>query len=74
MYSLIRVKKVEFAYTEHDAFVRALGQVWDAGLVPEPLPTVSGSQLRERAPNLVGIDVDLSDLTPADVGEPDARS
>jgi hypothetical protein len=74
LYSLIRVQQVEFAYTVHDAFVRALGQIWDAGLVPEPLPSATGAQLRDRAPNLAGIDVDLADLKPDDVAPPSASS
>jgi hypothetical protein len=73
-YSLVRVESVEFAYADHDLFIEALGQVWDAGLVPEPLPSVAGVRLREAAPNLAGIDVDLSDLRPDDVSPPAARA
>jgi hypothetical protein len=66
-YSLVRVGEVEFAFTDFDAYVRALSQVWDAGLVPEPLATALGRDLPGVAPRLQGVNVDLGDLRVADV-------
>jgi hypothetical protein len=66
-YALIRVGEVEFAYADFDRYLRALGQAWEAGLVPEPLPTTKGSELTAVAPNLRGVDLDLGDLSPDDV-------
>lgn len=65
-YSLIRIGRIEFAYTGYDRYVAALKQVWAAGLVPEPLPSAEGAQLLDVAPNLQGVDSDLSDLRAAD--------
>jgi hypothetical protein len=65
-YSVLRVGDADFAYGDHDRFVAALGQAWDAGLVPEPRPSATAAELRTM-PKLRGIDVDLSDLTAADV-------
>jgi hypothetical protein len=69
-YSLFRVGAVEFAYTQHDRYVRALSQVWSAGLVPHPLPSVDGTRLLEAAPNLRAVDADLSGLRASDVERP----
>lgn len=69
-YSLFRVGAVEFAYTDHDRYVRALGQVWSAGLVPHPLASVDGTRLLEAAPNLRAVDADLSGLRASDVERP----
>jgi hypothetical protein len=66
-YSLVRLGAVEFAYTTYDGYVRALGQAWSAGFVPQPLGLVEGSRLLEVAPNLRAVDADLSDLQPSDV-------
>jgi hypothetical protein len=66
-YSLIRGGAVEFAYTDHDRYVRALKNLWSAGLVPHPLPAVDGSQLLEASPNLRSVDADLTDLQASDV-------
>jgi hypothetical protein len=66
-YSLLRVGAAEFAYTTYDRYVRALDQVWSAGLVPEPLGLVEGSRLLEVVPNLRDIDGDLSELQASDV-------
>jgi hypothetical protein len=66
-YSLVRLGAVEFAYTTYDGYVRALGQAWSAGFVPQPLGLVEGSKLLEVAPNLRALDADLSDLQPSDV-------
>jgi hypothetical protein len=66
-YSLVRLGAVEFAYTTYDGYVRALGQAWSAGFVPQPLGLVEGANLLEVAPNLRGVDADLSELQPSDV-------
>lgn len=66
-YAVVRVGNVDFAYGDHDLYVRALGQVWDAGLVPEPQPSVDASELYTSLPRLQGVDVDLADLRPADI-------
>jgi hypothetical protein len=72
-YSVISVGSVQFAYTTYEAHARALNQIWDAGLVPGSAPTaVRGVDLPKVAPKLQGVDLDLSDLTPADV-EPRRR-
>jgi hypothetical protein len=65
-YSLVRVGRVEFAYTTYDRHVAALKQVWAAGLVPEPLPSVHGAGMLDVAPNLQGVDSDLSELRAGD--------
>jgi hypothetical protein len=66
-YTLMRVRAADFAFTDHDAYTRALGQVWAAGLVPEPRPSALGSELMRVAPNLRGVDPDLADLRASDV-------
>jgi hypothetical protein len=66
-YSVMRVGQADFAYSDHDLYVRALGQAWDAGLVPEPRPSVAAADLRTELPRLRGIDIDLGDLRPDDV-------
>ena len=66
-YSLIRVGAAEFAYTTYDRYVRALDQVWSAGLVPESLGLVEGSRLLEVVPNLRDIDADLGEVQASDV-------
>jgi hypothetical protein len=71
-YTLIRLGSADFAFTDTDCYLRALGQAWDAGLVPQPRPNTLGSRLPEVAPNLQGIDLDLGDLTASDV-EPTPR-
>jgi hypothetical protein len=65
-YSVVRVGDADFAFSDHDVFVAALGHVWDAGLVPEPRPSVTHPELR-FLPKLRGVDVDLGELTRADV-------
>jgi hypothetical protein len=72
-YMLVRIGSVEFAYTDHGHYLRALGQAWQGGFVPDPLPSSLGSELLEVAPHLQGVDSDLADLTPADVAEPRRR-
>jgi hypothetical protein len=71
-YSLIKVGAAEFAYSDYGTYLRALGQAWDAGFVPDPLPSALGRELPEMAPNLKGLDTDLSDFEPGDF-EPPAR-
>jgi len=66
-YSLIRIGAAEFAYTSYDAYVRALGQAWRAGLVPHALGAVTGEKLLEIAPNLRGVNTDLTRLQASDV-------
>jgi hypothetical protein len=61
-YSLVRVGSAEYAFTEYDRFVRALHHTWDSQLVPEHLPSVTGSELLDVAPNLQAVDPDLDDL------------
>lgn len=71
-YSLLRIGSAEFAYTTYDAYVRALGEAWSAGLVPWPLGAVTGAQLLDVAPDLRGVDLDLTNLQASDV-EPSSR-
>jgi hypothetical protein len=71
-YSVVKVGAVEFAYTTYETFVRALNDLWGAGLVPEPLPTASGSELLDVAPHLQGVDADLHDIRQSDI-EPRSR-
>jgi hypothetical protein len=66
-YSLIKIGAAEFAYTNYDGYVRALGQAWRAGLVPQSLGAVTGDRLLEIAPNLRGVDADLTSLQASDV-------
>jgi hypothetical protein len=66
-YTLMRVRAADFAFTDNDAYTRALGQVWAAGLVPEPRPSALGRELTRVAPNLRGVDPDLADLRASDV-------
>lgn len=60
-YSLVRVGDAEYAFTSYDRYVAALKHAWRAGLVPETLPSASGSRLLEVAPNLRAIDPDLDE-------------
>ena len=66
-YAVVRVGHADFAYSDHALYVRALGQIWDAGLVPEPRPSIAAADVRTELPRLRGIDVDLGDLRPDDV-------
>jgi hypothetical protein len=65
-YSLVKVGRLEFAYSTYETYVAALRQAWDAGFVPEPLGSATGSQLLETTPNLVAVDADLSRLQGSD--------
>jgi hypothetical protein len=69
-YSLVRVGSVEYAYTGYSQLLRALGEVWSAGLVPQPLPSAMGSDLLDAAPNLNGVDSELAGLQAADIERP----
>jgi hypothetical protein len=69
-YSVLRVGLAEFAYTTYDAYVRALGQAWSAGLIPQPLGAITGDRLLDVAPNLRGVDADLTNLRASDVVRP----
>jgi hypothetical protein len=69
-YSLIRIGSSEYAYTSYSHHVRALGQAWSAGLVPEPLPRTLGSELLAVAPNLKSVDADLDEVRPGDGKRP----
>jgi hypothetical protein len=71
-YTLIEVGRSQFAFTDQRHYLRALGRAWDAGFVPKPLPSALGRELPQAAPQLSGVDVDLSDLRPADA-EPKRR-
>ena len=62
MYSLVRIGSAEYAYTSYSRYVRALDHAWSVGLVPEPLPSTIGSEMLNVAPNLRGVDADLTDL------------
>jgi hypothetical protein len=66
-YSVLRLGPAEFAYTTYDAYVRALGHAWTAGLIPEQLGVIAGDRLLEVAPNLRGVDTDLTNLRASDV-------
>ena len=68
-YSLLRIGSVEYAFTDHDRYVRALRYVWSARLTHEPLNSAVGSELLEVAPDLQAVDPDLDDLR-----GPDERS
>jgi hypothetical protein len=72
-YTLVRIGSAEFAYTDFDRYLRALGQAWEAGFAPETIPTAMGRELVRVAPNLRGVDLDLTDLSLADV-MPSARA
>lgn len=61
-YSLVKVGALELAYSTYEGYVRALGEAWDAGFLPEPLGSAMGSQLVEAAPNLVAVDAEFSDV------------
>jgi hypothetical protein len=63
-YSLVRVGAAEYAFTDHDRYVRSLRQVWGAGLVAEPLRSAIGAELHDVAPNLKAVDPDPDDLRP----------
>jgi hypothetical protein len=65
-YSLVRVGEVDYAYTDYNAYVRALGQIWAAGLVADHCTGAVGAELLDAAPNLRGVDLDLADMNPAD--------
>ena len=69
-YTLFRVGSSEFAYTSYEGYVRALKRAWALGFVPEPLPSATGTDILDTAPNLRGVDLDLSDLRPSDVRRP----
>lgn len=69
-YSLVTVGAAQYAFTTYDAYTRAMGHIWSAGLVPEPLPTTRGADLPAVAPHLWDVDPDLGDLTAADVDRP----
>ena len=66
-YTLLRLGAAEFAYTTFEHYLRALGQGWAAGLVPEPLPTAEGRRLAQVAPRLRGVDTDLASIDPAEI-------
>jgi hypothetical protein len=57
-YALLRIGTVEFAYTTWDRYLRAMGQAWAAGFVPDPLPSRMGRDISCRPASLGGIDVD----------------
>jgi hypothetical protein len=69
-YTLFRVGPSEFAYTSYEGYVRALKRAWALGFVPEPLPSATGTDILDSAPNLRGVDLDLSDLRRSDVRRP----
>ena len=72
-YALIRVGTIEFAYSDFDRYLRALGQAWGAGFVPESLPSALGAELLEAAPSLRGVDLDITDLSSRDVAARERR-
>jgi hypothetical protein len=65
-YSLVRVGEVDYAFSDYHAYVRALGQIWAAGLVADNCTGALGTELLDVAPNLRGVDLDLADMNPAD--------
>lgn len=69
-YSIVRIGMAEFAYTRYNQLVEALGQAWALGFVPESRPSVLGRDLPDAAPELRGIDVDLTRLEPGDFVTP----
>jgi hypothetical protein len=66
-YSVLKLGPSEFAYTTYDAYVRALGQAWAAGLIPQSLGVIAGDRLLDVAPNLRGVDADLTNLRASDL-------
>jgi hypothetical protein len=66
-YSVLRLGASEFAYTSYDAYVRALGEAWTAGLIPQLLGVIAGDRLLEVAPNLRAVDADLTNLRASDL-------
>ena len=72
-YTLIRIGTAEFAYTDFDRYVRALGQAWEGSFIPEPLPSAADADLVRAAPNLRGVDLDLTDFSEADFAPPRRR-
>ena len=71
-YALVRVGVVEFAYSDYDRYLRALGQTWETGFAADPLPSSLGRDLPAVAPHLRGVDLDLTDLELSDI-EPAGR-
>jgi hypothetical protein len=63
-YSIVRVDSAEYAFTDHDRYVRSLRHVWAARLVAEPLRSATGAELHDVAPNLKAVDPDPEDLRP----------
>lgn len=63
-YSLVRVGSAEYAFTDHDRYVRSLRHVWGAGLVAQPLRSAIGAELPDVAPNLKAVDPDPDTLRP----------
>jgi hypothetical protein len=72
-YTVFAVRSAQFAFTTYEAFVAALGAVWDAGMVPEPRPSALGRDLPTVAPALRGVDLDLTGLAREDVEPPPGR-
>jgi hypothetical protein len=68
-YSLVKVGAAEYAFTSYDRYVAALKRVWSDEQVPEPRPSVLGSELLEVAPDLRGVDPGFDDLPVADVDD-----
>ncbi len=69
-YTLVSVGANEFAYTDYERCLRALGQAWAAGFVPTLLCTVMGRDLLAAAPHLRGVDLDLTDLSEESLASP----
>jgi hypothetical protein len=63
-YTLIKVGDAQFAYTDQRQYLRALGRAWDAGFVPQPLPSALGRELVSVAPRLSGVDADPTGVGP----------
>lgn len=63
-YSLVRVGAAEYAFTDHDRYIRSLRHAWGAWLGAEPLRSATGAELPEVAPNLKAVDPDPDDVRP----------
>lgn len=69
-YSIVRIGTAQFAYTRYDQLVEALGRAWALGFVPESHRSVLGRDLPDAAPDLRGVDSDLTELNRPELPAP----
>jgi hypothetical protein len=72
-YCLIRIGAADFAFDDPSDYLRAMGEVWRAGVEPDPLPSALGRELADVAPKLQGVNPDLPALIGSDVLPPPGR-